>query len=80
MTTSIPLLIKPTKYKGDLYSDGGLSGNCPIEANESDNYLCIELTPPTKFGDKINNVFDFVKKGREISFANVLIRKYDKKY
>ena len=28
MTTSIPLLIKPTEYKGDLYLDGGLSGNC----------------------------------------------------
>ena len=39
MTTAIPILLKPIKYKGDLYLDGGLSGNCPIEINKSKNYL-----------------------------------------
>ena len=78
MTTSIPLLIKPTKYKCDLYLDGGLSGNCPIEANDSDNYLCIELIP-NKGGDKINNVYDFVKKGWEMYSPDILIRRYDKR-
>ena len=79
MTTSIPLLIKPTEYKGCLYSDGGLSGNCPIEANDSNNYLCIELIP-NKSGDEINDVFDFVKKGWEMySIDVILIRRYDKK-
>ena len=78
MTTSIPLLIKPVKYKGDLYLDGGLSGNCPIEANDSDNYLCIEIIP-NKCGEKINNVFDFVKKGWDMYSPDILIRKYDKR-
>lgn len=78
MTTSIPLLIKPIEYKGDLYLDGGLSGNCPIEANNSDNYLCIELIP-NKGDDKINNVYDFVKKGWEMYSPDILIRRYDKR-
>ena len=78
MTTSIPILINPIKYKGNLYLDGGLSGNCPIEANNSDNYLCIEIIPD-KNSDKINNIFDFVKKGWEMYSPDILIRKYDKK-
>jgi predicted patatin/cPLA2 family phospholipase len=78
MTTSIPLLIKPTEYKDDLYLDGGLSGNCPIEVNDSINYLCIEIIP-SKIGDKINNVFDFVKKGWEMYSPDILIRRHDKK-
>jgi predicted patatin/cPLA2 family phospholipase len=78
MTTSIPLLISPITYKGDLYLDGGLSGNCPIEVNDSINYLCIEIIP-SKIGDKIDNVFDFVKKGWEMYSPDILIRKYDKR-
>ena len=66
MTTSIPLLIKPIIYKDDLYLDGGLFTNCPIEANKSKNYLCIEIIP-NKNDDKINNIFDFVKKGWDMS-------------
>lgn len=77
MTTSIPLLIKPINHKGDLYLDGGLSGNCPIEVNDSENYLCIEIIP-NKYDNKINNVFDFVKKGWEMYSPDILIRKYDK--
>ena len=76
MTTSIPILINPIKYKDNLYLDGGLSGNCPIEANNSDNYLCIEIIPD-KNSDKINNIFDFVKKGWEMYSPDILIRKYD---
>jgi len=77
MTTCIPLLIKPVKYKNNLYLDGGLSGNCPIEINDSDNYLSIEI-----YGEKyrkINNVLDYIIKGWNMYSPDILIRKYDKK-
>ena len=45
MTTAIPILIKPIKYKNNLYCDGGLCGNCPIEINDSENYLSIDILP-----------------------------------
>lgn len=41
MTTAIPLFFKPIKYNDCLYVDGGLKGNLPIEACNSDNYLAI---------------------------------------
>ena len=75
MTTCIPLLFKPTKYKGYLYLDGGLCGNCPIEENESDKYLCINLLK-TEDNYEINNVFDFIIKGWEMYDPNILL-KYD---
>jgi predicted patatin/cPLA2 family phospholipase len=78
MTTAIPLLVKPIKYKNDLYQDGGLSGNCPIEVNESENYLCIEILP-NKCKKDINNILDYVVKGWDMYSPDILIRKYDKK-
>ena len=78
MTTAIPLLVKPIKYKGDLYQDGGLSGNCPIEANESKNYLCIEILP-NKCKKEINHIFDYLIKGWDMYTPDILIRKYDKR-
>lgn len=41
MTTAIPLFFKPIQYNDCLYVDGGLKGNLPIEACNSDNYLAI---------------------------------------
>ena len=41
MTTAIPLFFKPIQYNDCLYVDGGLKGNLPIEACNSDNYLGI---------------------------------------
>ena len=49
-----------------------------IEVNESINYLCIEIIP-SKIGDKIDNVSDFVKKGWEMYSPDILIRRHDKK-
>ena len=43
MTTAIPFLFKPIKYKDDLYVDGGLRGGFPIEECKSDNYLGINV-------------------------------------
>ena len=74
MTTSIPLLLKPIKYKDDLYLDGGLSGNCPIEINKSKNYLCIYIVNK-ELNKKINNVYDFVYKGWHMYDPDILIRK-----
>lgn len=78
MTTAIPLLVKPIKYKDNLYQDGGLSGNCPIEANESKNYLCIEILP-NKCKKEINHIFDYLIKGWDMYTPDILIRKYDKR-
>ena len=74
MTTSIPLLIKPVKYKDNLYIDGGLCGNCPIEVNDSDKFLCIEIIPniPKK---EIDNIFDLIQKGWHMYDPNILLRK-----
>lgn len=74
MTTAIPLLLKPIKYKADLYLDGGLSGNCPIEINKSKNYLCIYIVNK-ELNKKINNVYDFVYKGWHMYDPDILIRK-----
>ena len=63
MTTAIPIFFKPIKYKGELYLDGGLSGNCPIEINDPKNYFCIYIVnrDPCK---ETNNVFGlFIKVG-----------------
>ena len=74
MTTAIPIFFKPIKYKGDLYLDGGLSGNCPIEINDSKNYLCIYIVnrDPCK---EINNVFDFIYKSWHMYDPDILLRK-----
>jgi len=77
MTTAIPILIKPIKYKNNLYQDGGLSGNCPIEVNNSENYLCIEILP-NKCKKNINNIFDYLQSGWSMYTPDILIRKNDK--
>ena len=77
MTTAIPILIKPIKYKNNLYCDGGLCGNCPIEINDSDNYLSIDILP-SKVSKKINNLYDYLQSGWSMYTPDVLIRKYDK--
>ena len=41
MTTAIPLLFKPVKYKNYDYIDGGLRGHFPIEVCQSKDYLGI---------------------------------------
>ena len=77
MTTAIPILIIPIKYKNNLYCDGGLCGNCPIEINDSDNYLSIDILP-SKVSKKINNLYDYLQSGWSMYTPDVLIRKYDK--
>ena len=76
MTTAIPILLKPIKYKGDLYLDGRLSGNCPIEINDSDNYLCIDIKSENKI--EINNVLDYIQCGWKMYSPDILTRQYNK--
>ena len=76
MTTAIPILIKPIKYKNNLYLDGGLFGNCPNEINDSDNYICIDIKS-NKINKKINNVYDYFQSGWKMYDPNILTRKYD---
>ena len=77
MTTAIPILIKPIKYKNNLYCDGGLCGNCPIEINDSYNYLSIDILP-SRVNKKINNLYDYLQSGWSMYTPDILIRKYDK--
>ena len=66
MTTCIPLLFQPIKYNDDLYVDGGLCGNYPIEYNrtlKSKNYLGIHIKVKDK--DKnVNDVFSYINRLR----------------
>ena len=43
MTTAIPTFFKPIKFNDNYYVDGGINGNLPIEALDSDKYLCINI-------------------------------------
>ena len=43
MTTTLPVLFRAQKYKGDYYVDGGISGNLPIEKVKSKNAICIHI-------------------------------------
>ena len=64
MTTCVPLLFQPIKYNDDLYVDGGLCGNYPIEYNrtlKSKNYLGIHI----KVKDKekhVNDIFSYLNR------------------
>jgi len=61
MTTCIPIIFKPIKYNDDLYVDGGLSGNFPIEYNrklKSKNYLGIHIK--LLGNGQINNILDYL--------------------
>ena len=73
MTTSIPILMKPIKYKNNLYLDGGLCGNCPNEINDSENYLCLDIKSNKKY--KINNIIDFLIVNYKLYDPDILTRK-----
>tara|TARA_B100000686_G_scaffold322779_1_gene376911 strand:+ start:2108 stop:2941 length:834 start_codon:yes stop_codon:yes gene_type:complete len=62
MTTCIPLLFQPIKYKGDYYVDGGLCGNFPLEYNrtlKAKNYLGIHIGCKG-CKTEIDSVFDYI--------------------
>jgi predicted acylesterase/phospholipase RssA len=63
ITTSIPLLFQSVEYDGNIYCDGGLYDNFPINyANTLSTKLSIigiRLNPRIKF-IKIDNILDYV--------------------
>ena len=64
MTTCFPLLFQPINYNGNLYVDGGLCGNYPIEYNrtlKSKNYLGIHIKVKDKETD-VNNIFSYLNR------------------
>ena len=68
MTTAIPYFFKPVLYKDNLYVDGGLRGNFPIEACESDNYLGIFIS-----GGIVNKNHDIFKLFPILEFTHSLM-------
>jgi len=64
MTTCVPLLFKPITYNNDLYVDGGLCGNFPIEYNrklKSKDYLGIHIKVKDKV-EKIEDILTFINR------------------
>lgn len=45
-SAAVPIIFKPVKINGDLYLDGGLSNNLPLEPLEDCNYnIAVNVTP-----------------------------------
>ena len=73
MTTAIPFFFKPVSYNDNLYVDGGLRGNFPIEACESDNYLGIFI-----HGSVVNTNHEIFKLFPILEFIHSLMINKDK--
>lgn len=64
MTTCFPLFFKPIIYNNDLYLDGGLCGNFPLEYKDKNrkkykNYLGLNIVP-NKEKQNFNDFFDYL--------------------
>lgn len=64
MTTCFPLFFKPITYNNDLYVDGGLCGNFPLEYKDKNrkkfkNYLGLNIVP-NKEKQNFNDFFDYL--------------------
>lgn len=75
MTTAMPIIFQPIKYKNDIYIDGGLCGNLPIEINDSADYLSIDILGGND--ENINNIFDYLSKLYWMYTPDTIMRKYD---
>jgi len=75
MTTAMPIIFQPVKYKNDIYIDGGLCGNLPIEINDSVDYLSIDILGGND--ENINNIFDYLSKLYWMYTPDTIMRKYD---
>ena len=71
MTTAIPFMFKPIKYKGCYYVDGGLTGGYPVEFTDN-NYLGIWVRGSDwDIKDEIKDIFEFITKLNCIKPYNV---------
>ena len=62
MSSSVPLVFKPITYKDQLYVDGGLCGNYPIEYNktlQSKHYLGVHVKVKDK-DEKVNDILSYL--------------------
>jgi predicted acylesterase/phospholipase RssA len=67
MTTCVPLIFKPINYKGDLYVDGGLCGNFPLEymtknKKKYKNYIGLKVSHSKEAIEKesFNDLFEYL--------------------
>tara|TARA_B100001123_G_C15321236_1_gene1027983 strand:+ start:1836 stop:2720 length:885 start_codon:yes stop_codon:yes gene_type:complete len=80
MTCCIPFVFKPIQYRGDLYNDGGISGNFPIEYNQrikSKKYLGIRIKSKENRSN-INTIMDYLKSLNALPFSPYDLKKSKK--
>ena len=73
-SSSIPFILSSTKWKDELFIDGGLIGNLPITSFPENNCLAITLSSNYEFNlEKKNpkNIFSFIRIILNILFKNV---------
>ena len=72
-SSSIPFIFTCTKWKEELFVDGGLIGNLPVTAFPNSNCLAFTLLSENEFCSKGNprNIFGFIKTVLNILFRNI---------
>ena len=70
----LPILFKPATYKGDIYIDGGVTNNFPIDISiangaEKDEILGVQLRPLSTPKIQTDSLLDFL-----FSLLNVIIK------
>ena len=72
-SSSIPFIFTATKWRNELFVDGGLVGNLPVTAFPNSNCLAFTLLSDNEFCSKGNpkNIFGFVKTVLNILFRNL---------
>ena len=68
MSISIPIIFTPIKYNDDLYVDGGLFNNFPINYCNHKNTLGIAINIDSK--QNINNIMDYLKSNYRLYFKS----------
>jgi hypothetical protein len=71
MTTCIPILFKPIKYKNNYYLDGGLTGNMVYSKNHK-NYIGIYITTRCECDIENIDMIDYIQ-----LLSNSVFEKYD---
>ena len=70
MTSCIPLIFQPIKYKEGLYIDGGVCGNFPIEYIKKE-YNIFGLNISSKRNIEINNLLDYLNQFQKIIWRHI---------
>ena len=70
MTTCIPILFKPIKYKNNYYLDGGLTGNMVYSKNHK-NYFGVYISAKSRCDIENMNIIDYIQ-----LLSNSIFEKY----